>query len=242
MIALSPEGRTKKFFIHKELLCYYSPYYRTLLSGRWEDGKRRRSFVVETTQPALALFVKWLYTNDLTDAMGMKRWDDLAEVYTFASPSLVIALQRDIIDTFLDDHLEGKVLCGFDYATIANVYRRLPTDSPLINFIVSSHIHHWTPETESPEVKERRQVHAPVDFLLSVMEGQAELIQDQNAAPKHAKNTKLISKRCPMCRGDFCDFHAHESQDERAASKSCSCENGNEIVTDSISLLPANEI
>lgn len=176
--------------------------------------------MAETTQPALALYVKWLYTNDLTDAMGLKRWDDLAEVYTFAAPSLVIALQRDIIDTFLDDHLEGKVFCGFDYATIANVYRRLPSDSPLINFIVHNSVHHWTPEAESPEMKERRQIHAPVDFLLSVMEGQAQLIQDQNAAPKHAKNTtKFISKRCPMCRGDFCDFHAHESQEERAASK-----------------------
>lgn len=225
MVALSPEGKTRKFFVHKELLCYYSPYYRTLLSGRWEDGKRRRSFVAETTQPALALFVKWLYTNDLSDAMSVKRWDDLAELYTFAHPSLVMALQRDIIDTFLDDHLEAKVFCGFDYATIANVYRRLPTDSPLIRFIVVTHVHHWTPEAETAEVKERRQIHAPVEFLLAVMEGQAELIQDRNAVSRSTRNaTKFGSKRCAMCRGDFCDFHAHESEEERAASKSYTAE------------------
>ena len=191
------------------------------MSSRFEDGKNRRSFWADTTRPALALFIKWLYTRDLTDARGEHNWHDLAELYIFAHSSLVLALKRDIMTVLHTDHKKRERHWFFAYSVIAKVYSQLPANSPLRGFIVSTHIQHWSPDVDDAEVKSERATQAPPEFLFAVMEGQASIIREGDTLVAGVQcGRDDVMKQDFWCCGGLCQFHEHEDDNECAASKS----------------------
>lgn len=196
--------------MHKEALCFYSPYYRSLLSGRWEDGKKDE-FDADTTSAALGLFIRWLYTGTVGIGTADAEWEELTDLYIFANVRLILALRRDIMNMYVDNATlkEGSVWFH-EYRDIAKVYEHLPGSSPLRLRIISSYIHHYTPDVDDEEQKKQRALITPVDFLFEVVEGQARL---------HKEGAYSMNRyACPCCHR-HCAFHEHKSKEERTASQ-----------------------
>lgn len=224
MVILFSLPRKCAFCVHKELLCYYTPYYRSLLSGRWADGINTRTFIARTTEPALSLFVKWLYTRDITDSRNdIIRWD-LLELYVFSNSMLALALQRDIMTALYSAHKvdlrheRTRLLC---YGTISLLYKHLPDTSPLRKFVAATYIRHWFPEND---INKDHFLDAPQEFLYMDMNGQALLNQPEaKKARRHLSMYQVNDASDMSCCRHVCYFHAHESEEERAASKFYFC-------------------
>jgi hypothetical protein len=169
----------------------------------------------------MALFIKWTYTRDLTDSKGEYNWSDLVDLYIWADSTMILALRRDIMTALHKDHKSSDEHWFFGYAVIGKVYRMLSPDSPLRGFIVSTHIQHWSPDVDDAEVKRQRAAEAPPEFLFAVMEGHASIIRDGDTVASFAYADDGVEgdERRVWCCGSVCQFHEHESEEERAASE-----------------------
>jgi len=120
------------------------------------------------------------------------------------------------------DHVSSDKHWFFGYAVIGKVYRMLPANSPLRGFVVSTHIQHWSPDVDDAEVKRQRAAEAPPEFLFAVMEGHASIIKDGDIVASFAVGEGVGGdERRAWCCSNACQFHEHESEEERAASEFC---------------------
>jgi hypothetical protein len=56
----------QKFGLHKDYLCFHSPYFRAAFDGNFDEATTGE-VILDTTDPAVCgLFVEWLYTKDIT--------------------------------------------------------------------------------------------------------------------------------------------------------------------------------
>ncbi|KAH0362977.1 hypothetical protein KCU65_g7751, partial [Aureobasidium melanogenum] len=87
--------------VHKELLCFYSPYYTAAIKGHFSES-RKDLFTLALSASQTRLFVEWLYTgrceHNLWDQHG---GDDLCALYVFADQTDIIALRRSIMDSLV---------------------------------------------------------------------------------------------------------------------------------------------
>ncbi|KAL1303878.1 hypothetical protein AAFC00_000332 [Neodothiora populina] len=234
-IPLISERGTRKFFVHKELLAYYSSHYRAILNSPQpcsDEGlaKGSRYVIVKTTQAALAIFTKWLYTRDLSlpdkqslgasfisvagsnvggnhdgpDSCPSDKWGrDLLHLYLFASMTDMLSLQRDVMDALQSLH-QAQQTWFPDYGMLEHLYFYLPPESPILGFLVDVFVSHGPFGTDEG-IDER----APREFLFAVITGQAKRVK----ILRHGLRESQL-----MCCGEACAFHCHENARERAAS------------------------
>lgn len=207
MIKLVPKGENLTFAVHKEILTYYSPYYRDAFNGRWRDGEKD-TFDVETTPAALALFIKWFYTGTLQNARGETDWDVLLDLYIIADMQRAVALQRDIMTVLFQTHRveDGKL---HSFANVAKAYDNLPAKSPMRSFMCLTYRCHYNPTHDDYQTKFSRITEAPVPFLFDLL--------------THRTLVALRERYAVCCSSEQhqCDFHGHEGREELLASKFC---------------------
>lgn len=208
-----------------------------ILSDDGTSGRGERCLIAKTTQSALVLFTKWLYTRDLAapstdicDLAAPPNLDnlsrrnsgslkdqkaDLLHLYVFARGIECVALCRDILLQLHNDHASWFPT----YELLEFLYKHLPPQSPVLKFLVSSHVQHWSPDMDTPQVKAVRAFHAPTEFLFAVIEGQAGRIRDLGGCERFdGLGEGDYEETQAACCGDICDFHEHESEEERAST------------------------
>lgn len=83
--------------VHKELLCFYSPYYTAAIKGKFSES-RNESFTLELDHKQTQMLIQWLYTG-LCDP---EPWHHVKNneaygLYIFADQTDIIALRRSIM-------------------------------------------------------------------------------------------------------------------------------------------------
>ncbi|KAH0145906.1 hypothetical protein KCU67_g12455, partial [Aureobasidium melanogenum] len=84
--------------VHKELLCFYSPYYTAAIKGRFSEN-RKDLFTLGLSASQTRLFVEWLYTGRFERTFMDAA--DMYVLYLFADQTDIIALRRSIIDSLV---------------------------------------------------------------------------------------------------------------------------------------------
>ncbi|KAI5204564.1 hypothetical protein E4T39_03515 [Aureobasidium subglaciale] len=209
-IKLKPNDGDAMVVIHKELLCFFSPYYRAALKGGFSES-RKASLDVEVSSKTLKAFATWLYTGDVPDegtgTLGM--YSDqlcLVDLYTFADKRDILALRRATMN-----QLATADMYLYNYTTVLDIITDLPDTNPLWKQTLESYISHRTPSIDEndladcymdAELKDTERL-LP-GFMCKVLRGVA-------------LRTEVNPPGCSCCSKP-CTYHEHESMEEWEAS------------------------
>ncbi|TVY59623.1 hypothetical protein LSUE1_G009222 [Lachnellula suecica] len=89
----------KKFLVHKEFICYHSPFFDVAFNGKFQEGISRVLNLEHTAPRTFAMFVEWLYSQKVTVDV---EWSpsvlgDLADLWILADRLLVPKLQKEAL-------------------------------------------------------------------------------------------------------------------------------------------------
>ncbi|THW39761.1 hypothetical protein D6D21_07165 [Aureobasidium pullulans] len=180
-----PNTAPFKALVHKDLLCFYSPYHRA----------------------ALKRFVSWLYIGFFLP----KEFTALYELYVFGDQTENMALCRFVMSRLVqirrgknaNDH-------GLSLTTIEasmKTLNMLPTTSPLFRYIVDNLVNHWD-ANQLFDKKMCGSYDIPKEALFQIMSGLASKpvpLVNVSSGPVFVALSK-----CPCCRHQ-CNYHDHET-------------------------------
>ncbi|CAD0109458.1 unnamed protein product [Aureobasidium uvarum] len=121
--------------VHKEYLCFYSPYYTAAIKGGFSE-RHKDLFTLELSGKQTKTFVVWLYTGRLEyNAWKGVDHSDVYALYVFADQTDIIALRRTIM-TCLVTCLRRPATPG----DMARLVSQLPQHSGLRRFLLDEAI------------------------------------------------------------------------------------------------------
>jgi BTB/POZ domain len=76
-------GKGKQAFgIHRDLICFHSPYFKATFQGRFEEAVTGEVVLENTDPKVFGLFADWLYTGQVKETLcgnesltGMEKQD-----------------------------------------------------------------------------------------------------------------------------------------------------------------------
>lgn len=95
-----PNGGPKltKFTIHKDYICFYSPFFASAFNGPYKEGQTRTMTLYEIEPEAFGMFVSWLYQRKLPTHTGEFEHVDLvhlANLWILGDRFLIPSLQKN---------------------------------------------------------------------------------------------------------------------------------------------------
>jgi hypothetical protein len=127
-VANQQTGRpsSRLFTIHKDFLCFYSPFFASAFNGPYKEGKTQTMILDEIDLEAFGMFVYWLYQRKLpTHTVDFEDVDlvHLANIWILGDRFLIPSLQNNAacrIHTLIN---EGKLEDFQEFIGIAYGYR-----------------------------------------------------------------------------------------------------------------------
>jgi len=190
--------------MHKELLCFFSPYYSAALNGKFLEAQKDQ-FKVDLSGEQLQSFATWIYTGkcDLSD-----RWAPYIYLYVFADQVDIIALRRDILRWLVRSR---DTLA--DYSSTRLILRNVTQHSQLYKWMLDSYVAHWDPSCDATDPcmlnSDKDPDHLLANFIYQILKGIA--VRDKAHNPANLSDCSCCNK--------ICEYHEHESKEEWEASK-----------------------
>jgi hypothetical protein len=162
----------QSFHVHRELLSFYSQYFRAAFNGDFAEAE---SGVVEleTEDPAVfASFVAWLYTRKIrTDQIDTKNSTEyflsIVKLWIFADRRQIPLLMNEMIDTLQQVALEVKLL---PTSSFQEVYKNT-SDNSLLRRMLVDMSQRLGSETLA-ECMTRHPENFPKDYLFDMVKAQ----------------------------------------------------------------------
>ena len=128
-------GKEKKaYHLHKDLLCFYSDYFRAALNGKFKEATERKLELPDVDTSLFDTFQVWLYTRDLEGP------DDTHELFLFLADMWILGdqhqiplLQNQVMDEMFAKNLELKL---FTFWVVPRVYERTVEGSLLRKAVI----------------------------------------------------------------------------------------------------------
>ncbi|KAG9518825.1 hypothetical protein KCU93_g8297, partial [Aureobasidium melanogenum] len=187
-------GSTKEAFsIHKDLLVFYSDYFRAAFNGSFTEATEGRIELLDVQQDLFQDFHGWLYTRKLLEDLG---WFRLVDFWIFGDRFQVPLLQNCVMDEiFAKEKRDARLLLyRLPLYWMSTVYVKTVDGSPLRKAIVELLAYHSVLEDEDGGIMTARKSH---NFTIEMLQ---DLVKELNAA---RKNYGKAPKR------DKCFFHVH---------------------------------
>ncbi|THV91338.1 hypothetical protein D6D25_09624 [Aureobasidium pullulans] len=89
MMKINSQNKSFSATVHRELLCYYSPYYTAALEGGFAVAQTN-TITVDLSDEETADLVSWLYSGQIISSY----YSQLFDVYVFADEKKMLALRR----------------------------------------------------------------------------------------------------------------------------------------------------
>jgi hypothetical protein len=132
--------RVKKFVIHKDFACYYSPVFQTRFNDDLIEGQLVKEFELEDVSEDTAKFlVQWIYHQTLTIAQIENggtyirtEWCALHQLWVLADKLLIPRLQNAVLRYLIQIRDLAKIV---PTSTISYVYMNTAPSSPLRRFV-----------------------------------------------------------------------------------------------------------
>ncbi|KAG9568538.1 hypothetical protein KCU71_g3053, partial [Aureobasidium melanogenum] len=184
--------------VHKELLCFYSPYYTAAIKGRFSES-RKDLFTLGLSASQTRLFVEWLYTGRFERTFMDAA--DMYVLYLFADQTDIIALRRSIIDS-----LVRRLRSLTDPGDMGRLVSQLPSRSGLRRFFLEEALAEraralrngkvvaWNWEQQGYVAED-----FPEDFYAQLVNG-------------HLRNGG--KEPGPLIFSNTCNYHEHEDGEE----------------------------
>ncbi|KAI4842968.1 hypothetical protein E4T44_07004 [Aureobasidium sp. EXF-8845] len=181
--------------VHKELLCFFSPYYTAALKGNFVEAQKDQ-FEVDLSGKQLESFAAWIYTGKLK----VLTTTNYIALYILADQVDIMALRRDTVSD-----ISRREAVFLEYAEVRVVLKNVTQQSQLYRWMLNTYIAHWdtSSDDEDPCVidSDTDPDHLLANSIYKVMSGVA------------ARGKKKSPYECPCC-DDPCQYHEHESRAE----------------------------
>ncbi|CAG8950236.1 hypothetical protein HYFRA_00008474 [Hymenoscyphus fraxineus] len=127
---------SQSFIIHKNFICYYSPYFAVAFNGGFIESETHTCHMEDVSPGAFALFVDWIYTQQIPCDERLhyrKATENLVGLWLLADRCLVPKLQNQAL-VVLDR--ERRRLNYRLASSAAQVYEETSVDSPFRRYFV----------------------------------------------------------------------------------------------------------
>ncbi|KAH0162774.1 hypothetical protein KCU67_g5806, partial [Aureobasidium melanogenum] len=121
----------KPYTVHKDLLCFYSDYFRAAFQGSFKEAAERKIDLLGVQEDVFEHFQVWLYTRRLDFAtLSFKA---IVELWVFGDQHQIPLLQNYTVDGLFDKRVKEN---GFPTSAIPFVYDNTPTGSALRRAVI----------------------------------------------------------------------------------------------------------
>ncbi|KAH0369043.1 hypothetical protein KCU65_g3532, partial [Aureobasidium melanogenum] len=140
-IEVGPEK--KAFAIHKDVLCFYSDYFRAAFNGSFKEANEGKLSLPDEDADLFYIVNGFVYTRLLRQEDRQTgpqlTHHTLGQLWAFGDRFLMPLLQNTAMDAYVKRITTLK--CGFAPATMAREYQHTSTGSPLRKFLVDWQAH-----------------------------------------------------------------------------------------------------
>jgi hypothetical protein len=63
----SQKPKDHKFTIHRDFICYYSPFFSAAFNGSFEEGQTQKMKLDDVDPQLFAILVNWVYIQEVSD-------------------------------------------------------------------------------------------------------------------------------------------------------------------------------
>ncbi|THZ18857.1 hypothetical protein D6C91_05343 [Aureobasidium pullulans] len=125
-------GRSKKAYtLHKDLLCFYSDYFRAAFNGSFKEAAERKIELSDVEEEVFEFFQLWLYTRRLN--LFETTFSMLAKLWIFGDQHQMPLLQNCSVDTMLLKRIKQK---AFSPDALGVAYANTLAGSPLRRAVI----------------------------------------------------------------------------------------------------------
>ncbi|KAI4849945.1 hypothetical protein E4T44_01687 [Aureobasidium sp. EXF-8845] len=144
-ITVEVGSNKKKYIMHKDLLVYYSDYFRAAFNGCFREATDGKITLLDECEHIFEIFNQFVYSRRITDGVGHKlSWETLIETWLFGDKHMVPALQNALMDAMLE---EGRAERSMPTALIAGVWEKTLPSSPLRRYMLDRTVYCMTFDT-----------------------------------------------------------------------------------------------
>jgi hypothetical protein len=201
IVNTKPGSNGKPFHasVHKDLLCYYSPYYTAALKGGFSEAKRD-TITMELPYDLMADLISWLYSG----TMISRGKTNLMDLYVFADEKMMLAFRRSIMSRLIECHDPENIIAVEDAIPYI---KRLPQHSGLFRYFVDYWAYIWGQgDTKLGMATFDVDKRIPREFFYQVVDKLGSITKRNNAT---AGTTTLNSA---------CYYHEHVDRSELSKS------------------------
>jgi len=144
-------GKEKKAYnLHKDLLCFYSDYFRAAFNGSFKEAADRK---LELPNVEISLFDKfqvWLYTRDLQEPTGPGGgFHFLVDMWILGDQHQIPLLQNQVMDEIFAKLAQSN---SFTVNVVPKAYAKTVAGSPLRKAVIeivgwNLNLDGWSPAT-----------------------------------------------------------------------------------------------
>ncbi|KEQ61199.1 uncharacterized protein M437DRAFT_76758 [Aureobasidium melanogenum CBS 110374] len=184
------DGKIFSASVHKELLCFFSPYYTAALKGIFAEALNK-TLTLDLPNHQMANLVSWLYSGNTIDFTEY----DLLDLYVFADEKMMLAFRRSIMTRLIQFHDPGYEHMEDDLAM--PYVKRLPESSGLFRYFID----YWVGMAEW-DVDGR----IPRKFFYEALERFGSLSEDNHSEAKSGDHRTCLARAC--------NYHEHVNKTE----------------------------
>jgi hypothetical protein len=128
-------GPNKKLYlIHKDLLAFYSDYFRAAFNGPFKEATQSKISLHDECEDVFDIVNQFVYSLVIADGKGEKlSWDILIRAWVFGDKHMVPSLQNAVMDVLVKKNKADHFLPTNE---IGNIWGNTLRSSPLRNFIL----------------------------------------------------------------------------------------------------------
>jgi hypothetical protein len=128
-------GPNKKLYIiHKDLLAFYSDYFRAAFNGSFKEATQSKISLHDESEDVFDIVNQFVYSRVIADGKGEKlSWDILIRVWVFGDKHMIPSLQNAVMDVLVKKNKADHFL---PTNKISNIWENTLYSSPLRNFIL----------------------------------------------------------------------------------------------------------
>ncbi|KAH8745771.1 hypothetical protein BGZ57DRAFT_1011378 [Hyaloscypha finlandica] len=109
----TPGPQPPKFVIHKNKICYHSPFFSAAFNSNFIEGMSQE-MTLNVNLKAFGIIANWMYTQDIVASSGEPPdLCTLAQVWILADRFLMPKLQNQAMTDLINLSLSGKSTSGF---------------------------------------------------------------------------------------------------------------------------------
>jgi hypothetical protein len=131
-VEIGPEK--KAYVMHKDLLTFYSDYFRAALNGSFEEATEGKISLPDEREDLFDIFNQFIYSRVIADEKGHElNWDVLVGLWLFGDKYIIPSLQNSAMDAIMK---RACVRNTTPTSQVNNIWEHTTPSSPLRKYIL----------------------------------------------------------------------------------------------------------